>query len=234
MSIHEGHRFRMKKRFRTEGLDNFNEVNALELLLFYCVPRQDTNPLAHKLLDHFGSFDRVLDATPKEKKKIPGVGENVSTFLCLIKESWRYYHISQTHPNQNRILSTTEACGDFLMPRFLGRRDEMVYILCLDAKCKLLCCKEVGEGSVNSASVPIRKIVEIALVADATTVVLAHNHPSGIAVPSGEDIMTTRRLNQALCSVDIGLADHIIFADDDYVSMVQSGDFVPGESRIML
>lgn len=234
MSIHDGHRLRMKRRFRTEGLDNFNEVNALELLLFYCVPRQDTNPLAHKLLDHFGSFDRVLDATPAELEKISGVGENISTFLYLIKESWRFYHISQTHPNQNRILSTTEACGDFLMPRFMGRRDEIVYIMCLDAKCKLLCCKEVGEGSVNSASVPIRKIVEIALGANATTVVLAHNHPSGIAVPSGEDVLTTRRLDQALRSVDIGLADHIIYAEDDYVSMVQSGDFVPGEYRIML
>lgn len=234
MSIHDGHRVRMKRRFREEGLDNFNEVNALELLLFYCVPRQDTNPLAHKLLDHFGSFDRVLDATPAELEKISGVGENISTFLHLVKESWRFYHISQTHPNQNRILSTAEACGDFLMPRFLGRRDEMVYMLCLDAKCKLLCCKEVGQGSVNSASVPIRRIVEIALGANATTVVLAHNHPSGIALPSPEDIFTTRRLDHALRSVDIGLADHIIYAEDDYVSMVQSGDFTPGECRIML
>ena len=104
----------------------------------------------------------------------------------------------------------------------------MVYVLCLDAKCKVLCCREVGEGSVNSASVSIRRIVEVALSVNATTVVLAHNHPSGIALPSGEDVQTTRRLAAALDAVDIALADHIIVADDDYVSLVQSGLYQPG------
>ena len=98
-----------------------------------------------------------------------------------------------------------------------------MFLLCLDAKCKVLCCKEIGEGSVNSASISVRKVVETALSANATTVVLAHNHPSGIAVPSNEDIQTTRRIAAALNAVEIYLADHIVVADGDYVSMVQSG-----------
>ena len=102
-----------------------------------------------------------------------------------------------------------------------------MFLLCLDAKCKVLCCKEVGEGSVNSAGVPIRRIVEVALGVNATTVVLAHNHPSGIAIPSCDDIQTTLRVAAALDAVEITLADHIVVADGDFVSMVQSGYYRP-------
>ena len=100
---------------------------------------------------------------------------------------------------------------------------ETVFLLCLDAKCKVLCCREIGQGSVNSAGISVRKIVEVALGANATTVVLAHNHPSGLALPSAEDIQTTRRVAAALKAVEVHLADHIVVADGDYVSMVQSG-----------
>ena len=113
------------------------------------------------------------------------------------------------------------------MPCMHNRRNEMVFLLCLDAKCKVLACKEVGEGSVNSAAVPIRRIVEMALEANATTVVLAHNHPSGIACPSNEDQFTTHRLAMALRAVEIELTDHLVFADGEYVSMVQSGMYDP-------
>ena len=110
----------------------------------------------------------------------------------------------------------------------------MVYILCLDAKGKLLCCKEIGEGSVNSAAVPIRRIVEIALQANATAVVLAHNHPSGLAIPSDEDELTTYQLALALSAVDITLVDHFIIAEKDVVSLRSSGKYHPDDHRISL
>ena len=110
-----------------------------------------------------------------------------------------------------------------MVPRFFGRTRETVFLLCLDAKCKVLCCKEVGEGSVNAASISVRKIVETALATNATTVILAHNHPSGVALPSAEDVQTTRRVAAALNAVEVHLADHIVVAEGDYVSMVQSG-----------
>ena len=110
-----------------------------------------------------------------------------------------------------------------MLPFFFGRKVETVFLLCLDAKCKVLCCKEIGEGSVNAAGISVRRVVETALNAGATTVVLAHNHPSGLALPSVEDIQTTRRVATALSAVEIHLADHIVVADGDYVSMVQSG-----------
>ena len=232
MSIHDGHRQRLKERFRAEGLDHFEEHQVLELLLFYCIPRQDTNPIAHALLERFGSLSQVLEAPAEELEKVPGIGSNAATFLALTTAVGRYYLVNRSM--QTVILSTIEQCGQYLVPFFYCRRNETVYLLCLDAKCKVLCCKEVGEGSVNSAGVPIRKIVETALGANATTVVLAHNHPSGLAIPSGDDISTTRRVAAALDVVEIGLADHIIVADDDFVSLAQSGVYRPEECRVLL
>lgn len=225
MTTHTGHRQRLKERFVLEGLDNFNELQVLELLLFYAIPRQDTNPLAHRLLNRFGSLSQVLDAPVSELKKVEGMGENAAIFLHLTTAVGRYYLVNRAI--QNVVLSTTEKCGEFLLPYFYGRRNETVFLLCLDAKCKLLCCKELTEGSVNSAGVSARKVVEAALATNATTVILAHNHPSGIAVPSGEDLQTTWRIATALAAVEITLADHFIVADSDYISLAQSGLYKP-------
>ncbi len=232
MSVHTGHRQRLKERFRKEGLDHFEEHQVLELLLFYCIPRIDTNPLAHSLLDRFGTLAQVLEAPVEELEKVAGIGANAATFLSLTTAVGRYYLVNRSM--QTVFLQTIEKCGAYLQPYFYGRRNETVYMLCLDAKCKVLCCKEVGEGSVNSAGIPIRRIVEIALGANATSVILAHNHPSGFAVPSGEDVQTTRRIAMALDAVEIELVDHIVYADEDYVSMAQSGYYYPEDCRLSM
>lgn len=232
MAVHDGHRERLKERFRSEGLDGFTEVQVLELLLFYCVPRKDTNEIAHALLEKFGTLAQVLDANPGDLEKVPGMGSSSALFLKLLSAAGRRYQISRTESAS--ILRTIEQCGAYLQPRFFGRKHEAVFLLCMDAKCKVLTCKQVGEGSVNSAGVPIRRIVETALSANATMVVLAHNHPSGLALPSADDIQTTKRLAVALDTVEITLIDHLVFSDDDYVSMAQSGYYKPGESMCVL
>ena len=232
MSIHAGHRNRMKERFCNEGLDNFDEHQVLELLLFYCIPRVDTNPIAHALLDRFGSLAQVMEAPVEELEKVQGIGHNAAVFLSLVTAAGRYYQINSAM--RNVMINSVEECGKYLLPFFYGKRNEIVYLLCLDAKCKVLCCKEIGEGSVNSAGVPIRRIVEMALAANATTVVLAHNHPSGLAVPSEADVLTTRRIAAALATVEIGLIDHIVVADNDFVSMTQSGVYRAEECCAML
>lgn len=221
MAIHDGHRQRLKDRFLRSGLDNFTDVQVLELALFYCIPRKDTNPIAHALLDHFGSLSQVLEASVEELQKVPGIGESTALYLTMLTQIGRYYLVDRSQ--REVILPTIDKCGAYLVPYFFGRSLETVFLLCLDAKCKVLCCREVGQGSVNSAGISVRKIVEVALGANATTVVLAHNHPSGLALPSPEDIQTTRRVAAALSAVEVQLADHIVVADGDYVSMVQSG-----------
>lgn len=218
---HKGHRERLKKRFVEQGLDNFTDIQALELLLFYAIPQRDTNPLAHALLEYFGSLSQVLEASVEELKKVPGISDHAATLITLVVELGRFYQVDAAQRMER--LTTLDACGEYMVPYFFGRSRETVFLLCLDAKCKVLCCKEIGEGSVNSASVSVRKVVETALSANATTVVLAHNHPSGVALPSGEDMETTKRVAVALNAVEIQLADHIVVAEGDYVSMAQSG-----------
>ena len=220
-NIHKDHRERVKNRFRAEGLDNFAEVHALELLLFYGIPQGDTNPVAHRLLDHFGSLTQVLNAPVEELEKIKGMGKHSATLLTLTRELCRYYMVQEQKVCE--VLKTTRECGDYLLPYFVGKRDETVYLLCLDSKCKVICCKEVGSGSVNTTAVSVRKVVETALTANATSVVLAHNHPSGFAMPSDEDLLTTIRIGRALDAVGVILVDHVVVADNDYVSMAESG-----------
>ena len=219
-NIHEGHRQRLKQRFLTEGLDNFNEINVLELLLFYAVQRKDTNPLAHRLLDHFGDISSVLSASTEELMRVDGVTEHIATYLSMIYSVCRYHLINRA--TKEKMLMRIEDCAKYMIPYFHGQPMEMAFLLCLDAKCKVICCKKVGEGSVNAANISVRKIVETALNANASSVVLAHNHPSGLAVPSKEDAQVTRMVMQALALLDIRLNDHLIIADDDYVSLRQT------------
>ena len=159
-----------------------------------------------------------------------GVGHNISTFLAFIPQLERYYNDNK---NKNlKILTSVSQCGEYPRPKFINRKNEMVYMVCLDAKCKVLSCKQLGEGSVNSAGVPIRRIVDVALKMNASSVILAHNHPGGVAFPSSDDIQTTIRVSQALAGVDVVLTDHLIFADGDYTSIVDSGYYRPSEFTI--
>ena len=230
--LHSGHRQRLKDRFLREGLDNFEEHQVLELLLFYGIPQRDTNPIAHALMERFGSLSRVLEASPEELTEVDYVGDNVATLFKLVTALGRYYQVNCAM--REKILTTIDECGRYLTPFFFGRQQETVYLLCLDAKCKVLCCEKVGQGGVNSAGVPIRQIVETALKANATSAILAHNHPSGLALPSREDVQTTRRVAVALNAVEIELTDHIIVADQDWISLAQSGLYHPDECRLNL
>lgn len=223
MNVHNGHRERMKKRFLEHGLESFEDHSVLELLLFYALPRADVNPIAHMLIDKFGSLSAVFDAPVEELARVPGIGMSTAEFIKLIPQVSRRYLISRI--SFDDILDSTKKAGEYLLPRFFAERDEIVYMVCLDAKCKVINCKLLFRGGVNSANVSVRKIVENALVFNSTSVIIAHNHTSGIAVPSSEDKATTRRIEQALKAVDINLADHIVVADDDFVSMADNGFF---------
>ncbi len=221
MSVHDGHRERMKNKLLEAGLDAFDDHNVLELLLFYSMPRKDTNPLAHELLNHFGSLEAVFEAPAEELKKISGIGENTVTLIKLIPEVSRRYTIDKNR--FDNVLDSSEKAGRFLVPRFMYERDEVVYVVCLDAKCKVLCCRELFRGVANTAEISIRKIAELALAKNAASVIISHNHTSGIALPSYEDEVTTKRIKAALSAMGITLSDHIVVADDDFISMADSG-----------
>lgn len=220
MGLHDGHRQRLLQRFLREGLDGFDEHNILELLLFYAIPRKDTNELAHRLMDDFGSLAGVLDASAQELQQVEGVGENTAGFLKLLPELTRVYY---SQKQQDLCLASTEQAGRFLLPRFIGRQEETVLLTCLNGKCRVLSCTVLHKGSLNSSEVNVRKLLTAALKHNAAAVILAHNHPGGVALPSPEDLSTTARIKAALEAADIRLLDHIIVADHDFVSLADSG-----------
>ena len=220
-NLHEGHRKRMKERFIKSGLDDFAPHNILELLLFYSIPRGDTNPVAHRLIDTFGSLSGVFDATPEELAKVDGVGENSAILISMIPQIARKY--LEDKADTANIVGGCSDIGAFLLPKFVGRTNEALMMVSIDNKNKIISCSVVAEGTVDSAKVSRRKIMEEAMKVKATRVILAHNHPCGVAVPSSEDVVMTKEIGRLFAQVGIELVDHIIVANDDYVSMAASG-----------
>lgn len=220
-NIHAGHRGRVKNEFRQRGLEGFPEHRVLELLLFYALPQWDTNPLAHRLIERFGSLAGVLDASVEELCQVKGVGEHAALLIHLIPALCSRYVASRS--SLDGIAETTEQIRQSLAPYFFGARNELVYLLCMDAKHKVLGVRKITEGSVNAAEVTTRRVVEEAMSMRASVVVLAHNHTSGLAIPSGADRSTTLYLKKLLVPLGIELVDHVIFCDDDMVSMRESG-----------
>lgn len=227
MSIHKGHRQRMRARFEQMGLDGFQDHEILEMLLYYCIPRKNTNEIAHRLLDEFKSLSRVFNASVKELERVEGIGHNTALYLNMLRQTERFFQPKESDAEE--VLTSMDKCHKYLVKQMAARRNETVMLLCLDAKCMELGCHIVSEGSMNAANVSIRKIVDIALSTNASSVVLAHNHPSGVALPSAEDVQTTKQISLALRMVDVVLADHVVVADNDYVSLCQSALYDPDE-----
>ena len=217
----QGHRARLRNQLETGGLDSFSDVQVLEHLLSFSIRRKDVKPLAYALLEQFGSLARVLDASPEELQKIRGVGPHTAGLLSLMPQLFRRYSLSRNPDTP--ILDSTEAICRYIQPYFICCNEEQVYLVCMDAKCKVLDCRRLASGSMNAVGVNLRKIVETVLQQHATMVVLAHNHPWGYALPSREDELITQELQSALAPVDVRLADHVIVCEDECVSMAASG-----------
>lgn len=221
MSIHDGHRARLKQRFADYGERVFDDHQLLELMLFYCVPQGDVNPLAHRLINHFGSFSAVLDAKAEDLCRVKGVGPHTAQFLSMLPQIMRRYEISRS--SAESVVNSTADAGEYLLPYFFGTRNETVYLLCLDAKGKVLACDFLCEGSPDRVGLDSRQIVETALFHRATSIILAHNHLSGVATPSEADISATLALRPLLKAIHVQLLDHLVIADGDFISMAQSG-----------
>lgn len=220
LNSHDGHRERMKKRFLNKGLDSFSPHEILEILLYYAIPRKNTNVIAHNLINEFGSLSSVFEAPIETLQKIDGIGENAAIFIKLIPEICRHYYSDRCKPKDDII--NLELAGKILVNKFIGRVDEAVVLMLLDSKGKLLFCDVVSEGTVSCSQIYIRQIVALALKYNATNAILAHNHPSGIALPSQDDIKTTIAVGDALKMIEVRLLDHLIIADDDYVSLASN------------
>ena len=223
--MHKEHRERVRKRFETLGLEDFDEHQVLEMMLFYAIPRKDTNEIAHRLIDRFGSFAQVMDTSLEELERVEGMGHSSALMLKFFRSCYRYYQMSKA--SSGKDMKSVEACAAYLMAKLEGKRNEEVYLLCLDAKRSLISCLKLAEGDICSANISPRKVLNAALSQNAMAVVLAHNHPGGFAIPSQEDVQVTLQLGKLLHGAGIYMLDHIVVTDNDYVSMFQSGLFNP-------
>lgn len=231
MGAHDGHRDRLRERYTDYGLDNFNDLNVLELLLFYAIPRRDTNLLAHALLDHFGSLDAVFSASLHELQAVPGIGANAATLISLVPQIAKRCAVSRTR--DIRAFQNSSSAARYLIPRLGLETSEKALLLCLNPQKQLISCAELASGVVDSVNLNVRLVVETALKARASSVILAHNHPSGNPSPSRDDELLTRRIREALQLVDISLDDHLIIGGEQYFSFTDSGLLLyPRPSRL--
>lgn len=217
--LHEGHRARLKKRFLTEGLDNFEPHQVLELMLFYAIPQKDTNLIAHKLLKRFGTLAGVLNASMEDLMTVDGIKENAATYLKMFTPVFRLYKQSE---NQKAVcFDTLEKIVEYAKTQFVGLTHERVYALYLNNRLQEIECFLVSEGTVNSAPVLPRVIAQKALSLQASSLVLMHNHPQGIPIASPDDLRLTRFIEQACNVLGIYFLDHLIIAGDEYTSILR-------------
>lgn len=220
-NVHEGHRQRLKRRFIEEGLDGFEDHQVLELLLFFSIPRKDTNEIAHKLISTFGSISNVFESHPKELQKVGGVGENSAILISLISQIARRYLADKA--KKTFQLRNVEVAAEYIKSLFVGRKNEVFYVICLDTQLNVIHSAALFEGTVKEAVVYPRKVVECVLRYNASSVILAHNHPGGSIKPSMDDIKTTQKIVNALSTIGVSVNDHFIVTGDKYFSFAQNG-----------
>ena len=217
-NVHSGHRKRVREKFLRDGIDSFEEHQVLEFLLFYAIPYKDTNELAHRLLDRYRSLAGVCEAPIDELMREFGLTETAAVLLKLVPDLSRRYIDSRFSVGTEIELETM---GDVMKPKFIGRIEEVVVLALGNARGKLIFLDVVAKGSLNSTDVPIRRIVDIAIRHNAKSAFIAHNHPGGSLLPSGDDLDATRLIANTLASVGVKLIDHFIFADEHYVSLAR-------------
>ncbi len=223
-NLHEGHRQRIIKEYLSVGWNEHTpEHKILETLLFYCVPRVDTNPLAHELLNRFGNIANILDAPVEELCKFKGLSCHGAALLKMIIPVSKIY--LKEKQEQAPDFADYDDIGDFLLERMSGLTEEKSAVLLLAPSGKFIDFKILSSGDVGSVGVSIRDLLKVCLDCHAEIIVLCHNHPGGVALPSGMDVAFTEHLIRALDNTGIRLIDHIIIADCDYISMSQSKEY---------
>ncbi len=221
-NVHEGHRERLRQRFLSEGFENFQDHNVLELLLFYSVPMKDTNEEAHNLIDTFGSLSNVFDASFEELCSVKGIGERSATLIKMMPELFKKYEVDKIN-NDDAVLDTCTKVAEYVAPYFKGVINEKLYVLCLDSNCRVINFTQVSEGIVNSAPLNTRRIMEIALNSNASSIIFVHNHPSGVVAPSRKDVDATISMINLMKKVSMRIDDHIIIGNgSDFLSMRKS------------
>jgi DNA repair protein RadC len=219
--MHQGHRERVRERFLKEGLDSFQPHEVLEFLLFYCIPRRDTNEIAHRLINEFGCLSNVLEAPVEKLAEVKGISKNTAVLLSMLPHLSRYY--LKDRWGQRPVLNSSRKAGQYAAALLTGKSYEEFLVICLDSQNKVIQVENIHKGTVNEAVVYPRLVLETALKYKANSVIFAHNHPGGSLKPSSADIELTAKLKHLLNGISIRVNDHIIAAGTEFFSFAENG-----------
>lgn len=212
-----GHRERLRQRYLESGFGGFTDREKLEYFLCLCIPRKDVKPLADVLLKKYKSISKVIDQPVDELKTVSGIGKSTAINIAALRDFFGVY-FSDLSKNKSETITKMTSLIEMLQASIGQKQNEILFAIFLNSKNEVLTTKELGEGTVSQASAFPRKILEEALKQKATSIILAHNHPGGIAEPSEHDEIITTEIQKALALVEISLQDHIILANNDYYS----------------
>ncbi len=221
INVHKNHRSRLKSQFLNSGFDSLTEIQQLELLLFYAKPLADTNPLAHKLLDKFGSLSGVLTADFRELVKVEGIKENIATYITLLHSLVTNFHINK---NENElVLNSTRLARHYATNLFVGATIEQFYVICLTSGNVVKKTILLQNGTIDEVAVDIRNITEAILESKCNKIIICHNYPAGVARMSDNDCTFTYSLMCSCLLNSIYVADHIIVGTDKAISLHEQG-----------
>ena len=219
-NLHTDHRERMRQRYLQQGADAFSTHELLEMLLYYSIPRQDTNGTAHALLEEHGGLSGVVFAETDELCSTEGVGVKSAMLIGIVGALMR--RCALENRSHTTVLDKLYKVRAYVEPYFIGVGVERVYVMMFDNGMRLIDFYLACEGTVNEAYPIARAIAERALRKHASSVVIAHNHPGGLAIPSGDDLATTRTMQDAFSAVGIPLLEHIVVAGNSYTPILYS------------
>lgn len=217
---HKGHRIKVRNRYYETGFNGMADHNVLEMLLFFGIPYRDTNEMAHELITRFGSFSAVLEAEVKDLVTVKGMTENAACLISMIRPLYKRY--MEDICSRKPVFDSKEKISEFIRSLFLDTNDERLYALAYDSGRRFIGYKNIGDGDIRSSRADIRKLSAFVLECKATGIILAHNHPHGIALPSTEDIDCTKYIYKILDALKVRLLDHIIVNESDYISMAET------------
>lgn len=223
-NIHAGHRNRLKEEIISADItEPKSPVKLLEMLLFYGTPQKDTSKMAHDLINTFGSFAGVLEADIEDIVKISGITKNSASLIKLMLPMLRTYTLEKYEFGE--VLKNHTEIGKYIFGKYFAVNKECLSLLCLNRLGKVLSFEIIMSGSIDSVGLSVRDIVAKSIKSNASAVVIAHNHPGGVALPSPQDVELTRFLKDALETVSVDLLDHVILSSEDYTSMALSSRF---------
>ena len=218
----QGHRKRLRIRFKTSAFRGFHDYEVLEYLLTFVIPRKDTKPMAKELIKRFKSLPAVMDADPGLLQEIEGIGPNSAEFLSVIREAARRYS-EESVTGKEIIIDSPEKVAEHIRAILFNPKEEVFMAVFLSVKNKVLGIETLAKGSIDHATIYPRKVIEAAIRHGAAALILVHNHPSGDASPSQDNINISNKLSKLCRDLDINLHDHIIIGRNNFISFHQKG-----------